>query len=66
MNGAVMRKKIINSMLAKIAVSEGKSSIRVFETEIMGFGVLVLAYGVASFIFERRPKGSRVAKRITI
>ncbi|RCL77724.1 MAG: DUF4102 domain-containing protein [SAR116 cluster bacterium] len=66
MNGAVMRKKITNSMLAKLSVSEGKASIRVFDTEIIGFGVRVMASGVASFIFERRPKGSRVAKRITI
>ena len=53
-------------MLAKFAVPEGKTSIRVFDTEITGFGVRVMASGVTSFIFERRPKGSRVAKRTTI
>ena len=51
MNGAVVRKKITNTMLAKLAVPDVRASIRVFDTEIIGFGVRVMASGITSLIF---------------
>ena len=61
-----MRKKLTASVLAKLRVPEGKASIKLFDTEVSGFGVRLMSSGVSSFIFEKRPKGSARPKQITI
>ena len=61
-----MRKKLTASVLAKLKVPEGKASIKLFDSEVSGFGVRLMSSGVSSFIFEKRPKGSVRPKQITI
>ena len=61
-----MRKKLTASVLAKLKVPEGKASIKLFDSEVSGFGVRLMSSGVSSFIFEKRPKGSARPKQITI
>ena len=46
-----MRKKLTASVIAKLSVPEGKSYIKLFDTEVTGLGVRITASGVASFIF---------------
>ena len=53
-----MRKKLTASVLAKLKVPEGKASIKLFDSEVSGFGVRLMSSGISSFIFEKRPKGS--------
>ena len=61
-----MRKKLTASVLAKLKVPEAKASIKLFDSEVSGFGVRLMSSGVSSFIFEKRPKGSARPKQITI
>jgi integrase len=61
-----MRKKLTASVIAKLSVPEGKSYIKLFDTEVSGLGVRITASGVASFIFEKRPKGLGKMKQKTI
>ena len=51
-----MRRKLTASLVAKLTVPDGKISIKVFDTEVAGFGVRKMATGIASFTFEKRPK----------
>ena len=53
-----MRKKLTNTVIAKLAVPEGKQSVKLFDTDVGGLGVRRMASGVASFIFEMRPQGA--------
>ena len=53
-----MRKKLTNTLIAKLAVPEGKQSVKLFDTDVGGLGVRKMASGVATFIFEMRPKGA--------
>ena len=61
-----MRKKLSASVIGRITVPEGKRFVKCFDTEIAGLGVRKMASGVATFIFERRPRGATVAKQITL
>jgi hypothetical protein len=61
-----MRKKLTATTIANLKVEEGKAYTKLFDTEVTGLGVRKTAKGVASFIFEKRPAGSGVAKQVTI
>ncbi|MDA9022973.1 site-specific integrase [Alphaproteobacteria bacterium] len=54
------------TLVANLAVPDGKKSIKIFDTEVAGLGVRKMATGIASFIFEKRPKGAAAAKQITL
>ena len=45
---------------------EGKCYVKLFDSEVPGLAVRKMASGVTTFIVERRPRGSSVAKQITI
>ena len=62
----MMRKKITATVISKISVPEGKSYVKIFDTEVSGLGVRVTNKGVSSFIFEKRPKALGKMKQITI
>ena len=51
-----MRRKLTATLVAKLTVPDGKKSIKIFDTEVAGLGVRKMATGIASFIFEKRPK----------
>ena len=57
-----MRRKLTATLVAKLTVPDGKKSIKLFDTEVAGLGVRKMATGIASFIFEKRPKGAAAAK----
>jgi integrase len=61
-----MRKKLTNTVIAKLAVPDGKQSVKLFDTDVGGLGVRKMASGVATFIFEMRPKGAGVMKQVKI
>jgi hypothetical protein len=61
-----MRKKLTNTVIAKLAVPEGKQSVKLFDTDSGGLGVRKMASGVATFIFEMRPKGAGAMKQVKI
>ena len=61
-----MRRKLTATLVAKLTVPDGKKSIKIFDTEVVGLGVRKMATGIASFIFEKRPKGAVAAKQITL
>ena len=61
-----MRKKLTNTVIAKLAVPEGKQSVKLFDTDVGGLGVRKMASGVATFIFEMRPKGAGAMKQVKI
>ena len=61
-----MRKKLTASLIAKLQVPEGKKLVKIHDTEVRGLCVRVMASGLASFVFIRRPKGSNKPKEITI
>ena len=61
-----MRKKLNNTVIAKLAVPEGKQSVKLFDTDVGGLGVRKMASGVATFIFEMRPKGAGAMKQVKI
>ena len=61
-----MRRKLTATLVAKLTVADGKKSIKIFDTEVVGLGVRKMATGIASFIFEKRPKGAVAAKQITL
>ena len=61
-----MRKKLTNTVIAKLAVPEGKQSVKLFDTDVGGLGVRKMASGVATFIFEMRPKGVGAMKQVKI
>ena len=61
-----MRKKLTASIITKLQVPEGKRYVKLFDSEVPGLAVRKMASGVTTFIVERRPKGSSVAKQITI
>ena len=61
-----MRKKLTNTAIAKLAVPEGKQSVKLFDTNVGGLGVRKMASGVATFIFEMRPKGAGAMKQVKI
>ena len=61
-----MRRKLTATLVAKLTVPDGKKSIKIFDTEVAGLGVRKMATGIASFIFEKRPKGAAAAKQITL
>jgi hypothetical protein len=56
-----MRRKLTATLVAKLTVPDEKKSIKIFGTEVAGLGVRKLATGIASFIFEKRPKGAAAA-----
>ena len=53
-DGVQMRKKLTNTVIAKLAVPEGKQSVKLFDTDVGGLGVRKMASGVATFIIEMR------------
>jgi integrase len=61
-----MRKKLTNTVIAKLEVPEGKQSVKLFDTDAGGLGVRKMASGVATFIFEMRPKGAGAMKQVKI
>ena len=61
-----MREKLTASLIAKLQVPEGKKLVKIHDTEVRGLCVRVMASGLASFVFIRRPKGSNKPKEITI
>ncbi len=61
-----MQRKLTATLVAKLTVPDGKKSIKIFDTEVVGLGVRKMATGIASFIFEKRPKGAVAAKQITL
>ena len=61
-----MRTKLTNTVIAKLAVPEGKQSVKLFDTDVGGLGVRKMASGVATFIFEMRPKGVGAMKQVKI
>ena len=61
-----MRRKLTATLISKLTVPDGKKSIKIFDTEVAGLGVRKMATGIASFIFEKRPKGAAAAKQITL
>ena len=61
-----MRKKLTNTVIAKLAVPEGKQSVKLFDTDVGGLGVRKMVSGVATFIFEMRPKGAGAMKQVKI
>ena len=61
-----MRKKLTASIITKLQVPEGQRYVKIFDSEVPGLAVRKMASGVTTFIVERRPKGSSVAKQITI
>ena len=61
-----MRKKLTASIINKLQVPEGQRYVKVFDSEVPGLAVRKMASGVTTFIVERRPRGSSVAKQITI
>ena len=58
-----MQRKLTATLVAKLTVPDGKKSIKIFDTEVAGLGVRKMATGIASFIFEKRPKGAVAAKQ---
>ena len=54
------------TLVAKLSVPDGKKSTKIFDTEAAGLGVRKMVTGIASFIFEKRPKGAAAAKQITL
>ena len=61
-----MRKKLTNTVIAKLAVPAGKQSVKLFDTDVGGLGVRKMASGVATFIFEMRPQGAGSMKQVKI
>ena len=61
-----MRKKLTNTVIAKVAVPEGKQSVKLFDTDVGGLGVRKMASGVSTFIFEMRPQGAGSMKQVKI
>ena len=61
-----MRKRLTNTVIAKLAVPEGKQSVKLFDTDVGGLGVRKMASGVATFIYEMRPKGVGAMKQVKI
>ena len=61
-----MRRKFAATLVAKLSVSDGKKSTKIFDTEVAGLGVRKMVTGIASFIFEKRPKGATADKHITL
>ena len=61
-----MREKLTASLIAKLEVPEGKKLVKIHDTEVRGLCVRVMASGLASFVFIRRPKGSNSPKEITV
>ena len=47
-------------------VPEGKQSVKLFDTDVGGLGVWKMASGVATFIFEMRPKSAGAMKKVKI
>ena len=47
-----MRKKLTNTVIAKLAVPEGKQSVKLFDTDVGGLGVRKMELGVATFIWK--------------
>ena len=64
--GGGMREKLTASLIAKFQVPEGKKLIKIHDTEVRGLCVRVMASGLASFVFIRRPKGSNTPKEVTV
>ena len=61
-----MREKLTASLIAKLQVPEGKKLVKIHDTEVRGLCVRVMASGLASFVFIRRPKGSNTPKEVTV
>ena len=54
-----MCRKFAATLVAKLSVPDGKKSTKIFDTEVAGLGVRKMVTGIASFIFEKRPKGAK-------
>ena len=61
-----MREKLTASLIAKLQVPEGKKLVKIHDTEVRGLCVRMMASGMASFVFIRKPKGSNTPKEITV
>ena len=55
----------IEGVTGSIPVTPTISS-KIFDTEVAGFGVRKMVTGIASFTFEKWPKGAPAAKQITL
>lgn len=53
-----MSKKLTATVIDKLVCPKFKLQLKLFDTEVSGFGVRVTSKGVKTFIFERRPKGT--------
>lgn len=61
-----MKKRITASSIASLKVPEGERYAFLRDQDVSGFAVRKMASGVATFIFERRPKGTGKVKQETI
>jgi len=61
-----MKKKITATAINSLRVPDGKRYVMLRDQEVSGFAVRKMASGVATFIFERRPKGTGRLKQETI
>ena len=58
-----MREKLKASYIAKLKCPKEPDQIKVFDTEVTGLAVRVTKLGVKTFIFEKRPRGSKKVKQ---
>ena len=61
-----MKKKITATAINSLRVPDGKRYVMLRDQEVSGFAIRKMASGVATFIFERRPKGTGRLKQETI
>ena len=58
-----MREKLKASYIAKLECPKERDQLRVFDTEVTGLPVRVTKLGAKTFIFEKRPRGSKKVKQ---
>ena len=61
-----MREKLTASLIAKRRVPEGKRQVKIYDTEVSGLCVRVMASALASFVFIRGLKGSNTPKGVAV
>ncbi|ADE38418.1 tyrosine-type recombinase/integrase [Candidatus Puniceispirillum marinum] len=58
-----MKQKLTASVISKLSCPNNKAQIKFFDTEVTGLAVRITRNGAKTFIFERRPKGTSVARQ---
>ena len=58
-----MREKLKASYIAKLECPKERDQLKVFDTEVTGLAVRVTKLGAKTFIFEKRPRGSKKVKQ---